>query len=70
MQKRDKLHKLSKQEPFNTHLKNKYKQYRNKLTEIIAEAKHAYFGEKVKVTEIIQKKFGLSLNKFRTSLFI
>jgi hypothetical protein len=42
------LHKLSKQEPFNINLKNKYKQYRNKLTEIIAKAKYSYFGEKVK----------------------
>jgi len=34
----DKLHKQTKEEPFNTYLKNKYKQYRNKLTEIIAQA--------------------------------
>lgn len=40
--KRDKLHKLTKQQPFNMLLKNKYKQYKNKLTEIISKAKYLY----------------------------
>jgi len=31
IKKRDKLHKLSRQQPFNILLKNKYKKYRNKL---------------------------------------
>jgi len=56
IKKRDKLHKLSKQEPFNINLKNKYKQYRNKLTEIIAKVKYSYFGEKVKNNSSNPKK--------------
>ncbi|KAL4089448.1 hypothetical protein QTP88_024483 [Uroleucon formosanum] len=56
IKKRDKLHKLSKQEPFNINLKNKYKQFRNKLTEIIAKAKYSYFGEKIKNNSSNPKK--------------
>lgn len=42
------MHKLSRQELFNILIKNKYKQYRNKLTVIIAKAKHSYYGKKIK----------------------
>lgn len=47
IKKRDKLRKLSRQQPFDMALKNKYKTYRNKLTEIISKAKQTYFGEKI-----------------------
>lgn len=45
-------------------LKNKYKQYRNKLIEIISKVKYSYFGEKIKKIKITLKKFDLLWNRW------
>lgn len=46
IRKRDKMAKLLINEPFNTQLRERYKTYRNKLTEIIRKRKTDYFRDK------------------------
>lgn len=61
MKKRDKLHALSNNQPFNTKIKQDYKKYRNKLNNLIDLAKTSYLkkqveeakGDKKKIWEII-----------------
>lgn len=47
IKKRDKLHTLTRQQPFNTTLINSYKKYRNKLSDIIAKQKQNYYREAI-----------------------
>lgn len=48
----------TKQQPFNTALTNKYKQYRNKLTDLIKKQKLEFYGKIVKKKTVeIQKSY-------------
>jgi len=66
IKKRDKLHKLSRKEPFNILLKSKYKKYRNKLSEIIAKSKINYFSEKIKTNINNPKKIWSTIKQATT----
>lgn len=45
---RNKLHTLTRRQSFNLVLINKYKTYRNKLTDIIFKQKQNFYGDKIK----------------------
>ena len=60
---RDKLAKLTKQDPTNTGLINKYKKYRNFLTHIIRQTKINYYSEKFSINKDDPKRFWKIINE-------
>lgn len=63
MKKRDKLHLLLRKQPFNTQLKEKYKQYRNKLNKVIHSSKTKYLKKEIEETKGDRRKIWGIINE-------
>jgi hypothetical protein len=63
---RNKLHTLTRRQPFNLLLINKYKTYRNKLTDIIFKQKQHFYGLKIKSCSNNPKKIWSTIKEITT----
>lgn len=63
IKKRDKLHLLTKKEPFNKQAKEVYNKYRNKLNNIIKSTRNRYYREKIEEAQGNKRKIWSTVNE-------
>lgn len=63
LDKRDKLHRKSRRQPFNPTVKAEYNRYRNKLNNIIAKSKSSYFANQISHAKGDKRKIYKTINE-------